>query len=231
MSGEPLRDILRRPAPEAFRGFMVRWHGVAPGERDALPGTDRLPPSLRRVYEAFGAAPAAFLLNHLVAPADIGEDDGFTIFYVEEQAVYLWGVANGDLDADDPPVWCRENESAKPWVKESPSVSVFMVQMVVMSAALGGPHGAAAAWLSPQETERVLAPLQRLDLPHWHWPGDPARWYAGDDAVAFTCPNLAPEHDGEPYLSVWVSSLTQEGIRFIEPHLSDAWDYYSPRDG
>ena len=23
----------------------------------------------------------------------------------------------------------------------------------------------------------------------------------------------------------------EEGIRFVEPHLSDAWDHYSPRDG
>jgi hypothetical protein len=228
MGSESLRDILCRPAPEAFQAFMARWHGTAPGEHGALTG---LPASLRPVYEAFGTAPAEFLLNRLLAPGDIFEEDGFTVFYVEEQAVYLWGVANEDLDDDDPPVWCRENDAGKPWVTESPSMSVFMVQMVVMSAALDGPHSAAAAWLPPQETERVLAPLQRLDLPPWHWPGDPARWFAGDDAVAFTCPNLAPDQVGDPHLSVWVSALTEDGIRFIEPHLSDAWDYYSPRDG
>jgi hypothetical protein len=37
--------------------------------------------------------------------------------------------------------------------------------------------------------------MERLDLPPWHWPGHPARWYAGDDAVAFTCPNPAPPRD------------------------------------
>ena len=30
---EPLYDILSRPAPEAFEGFMVRWHGMVPGEQ------------------------------------------------------------------------------------------------------------------------------------------------------------------------------------------------------
>jgi len=228
MDREPLRDILSRPPTEAFAAFMLRWHGLVP--TGALPGADRLPRSLRRVYEAFGAAPAALLVNHLLAPADV-VDDEFTVFYVEEQAVYLWGIASQDLDGNDPPVWCRENEPGKPWVRESPSVSVFMVQMVVMSAALDGPHGAAAGWLSRQETDRVLACLQQLDLPPWHWPGDPARWYAGDDAVAFTCPNPAPDETGEPHLSVWVSSLTEDGIRFIEPHLNEAWDYYSPHDG
>jgi hypothetical protein len=95
-------------------------------------------------------------------------------------------------------VWCRKNDAGKPWVKESPSVSVFMVQMVVMSAALNGPHAAAAAWLSPQETELVLAPLRQLDLPPWHWPGDPARWYAGEETVAFTCPNHASNDEASP---------------------------------
>jgi hypothetical protein len=230
MGREPLRDILSRSAPAAFEGFMARWHGLVPGQHGGLLATGRLPRALRRVYEAFGTAPRAFLLNRLLAPADIAEDNGFTVFYVEEQAVYLWGISNDDLDDEDPPVWCRENEPGKPWAKESPAVSVFMVQMVVMSAALDGPHSAAAASLSPQEAERVLSPLQLLDLPPWHWPGDPARWYAGDDTVGFTCPNLAPDDTGERHLSVWVSSLTEEGIRFIEPHLGDAWEYYSPRD-
>ena len=231
MAAGSLYDILRGPAPDAFEAFMVRWHGMVPGEQGVLPGTDRLPRALRRMYEAFGTAPDAFLLNRLLPPTDIAEGDGFTVFYVEEQAVYLWGIANDDLGEDDPPVWRRENEPGKTWVKESPKVSVFMVQMVVMSAALNGPYGAAAAWLSPEETEHVLAPLRQLDLPPWHWPGDPARWYAGEDAVAFTCPNPAPDDEGTAHLSVWVSSLSEAGIRFVEPHLSDAWDYYSPRDG
>ena len=154
-----------------------------------------------------------------------------TVFYVEEQAVYLWGIATQDLTLEDPPVQCRENEPGKPWVQDSPSVSVFLVQTLVMSAALNGPHGAAAAWLSPDETERVLSPLAQLDLPPWHWPGHPARWYAGDETVAFAAPNPSPGDDGHPHLSVWVGSVSEDGVRFIEPHLNDAWDYYSPRDG
>ena len=90
------RDILSRPATEAFAAFMLRWHGRIPA--GALPGADRLPRSLCRVYEAFGTAPAAFLLNRLLAPADVVDEDEFTVFYVEEQAVDLWGIASQDLD-------------------------------------------------------------------------------------------------------------------------------------
>lgn len=209
---------------------MLRWHGLVAGHH-SMPGADRLPGSLRRFYEAFGTAPAAFLLNRLLAPAEVSEEGGFTVFYVEEQAVWLWGIANEDLALDDPPVWCRENDAGKPWLKESPAVSVFLVQMVVMSAALNGPHAATSAWLAPEGARRALASLRQLDLPPWRWPGHPARWYAGADAVAFTCPNTGLEKGDDPSLSVWVGSLTEGGVRFIEPHLSDGWDYYSPHDG
>jgi hypothetical protein len=231
MTPEPLQDILGRPAPEAVDGFMERWHVPMDDSPGQLEAPEFFPEVLRRFYARYGAPASAFLVNRLLPPAEVGEDDGFVVFYVEEQAVYLWAIATEDLELEDPPVWCRENEPGKPWVQDAPNVSVFLVQMLVMSAALNGPHGAAAAWLSPDETERVLAPLRQLDLPPWHWPGHPARWYAGDDTVAFTCPNHAPGDTDDPHLSVWVSSLTVDGVRFIEPCLSDAWDYYSPRDG
>jgi hypothetical protein len=229
MSPGSVYDILSRPAAEAVDGFMVRWHGAQATE-NAPPGAQQLPAVLRRFYESYGTAVDAFLVNHLLPAAEVAEDGGVTVFYVEEQAVYLWGIATADLASEDPPVHCRENEPSEPWFRESPSVSTFLVQMLVMSAALNGPHGASAAWLSPEETEHILAPLARLDLPPWHWPGHPARWYAGYDTVAFTAPNLTPEDDGHPHLSVWVGSLTEDGVKFIEPHLNDAWDYYSPRD-
>lgn len=230
MSSVRLCDILNQRPQQALYAFMRRWHGIVP-EMHAVPAADRLPAVLRRFYEAFGTAPEAFLVNRLLVPADIADDDGFCVFYVEEQAVYLWAIATADLGADDPPVWCRENEPGKPWVQESPSVSVFLLQMVVMSAALNGPHGACAAWLAPDKTRAVLASLLQLDLPPWHWPGHPARWYAGEHSVAFTCPNIAAGDDALHHLSVWVGSLTEDGVGFVEPHLSEAWEYYSPRDG
>jgi hypothetical protein len=230
MGGEPLRDILSRPAPDAVTGFVERWHSRAPEPRQ-VPGAERLPAALRRFHESFGTAADAFAINHLLPPSEIEEDGGFAVFYVEEQAVYLWGIAVDDLESPDPPVWSRENEPGRGWVQEAPSMSVFLVQMLVMSAALSGPHAATAAWLEPSAADSALAPLKLLDLPPWQWPSLPARWYAGDDAVAFTCPNRAEADAGDSLLSVWVAGLSEESIRFIEPHLTDAWEYYSPRDG
>ena len=233
MPAQPLSDILSLPANEALRGFMQRWHGVAPGAHE-LPAELRLPRVLADFYRAYGTAADAWLVNRLQAPDDLWEDeedDAFLVFYVEEQAVYLWAIKKDDVGADDPPVWCRENDPGRTWVQDAPTVSVFLLQMVVMSAALSGPHAACAAWLSREDAETMLAGLSLLNLPPWHWPGHPARWYAGEDVVAFTCPNVAPDSGEDPELSVWVSALSEDGLRFLEPHISSAWDYYSPRDG
>ena len=230
MAREPLREVLALPTPEALHRFVRRWHGIAGGDY-VVPVAARLPAALRDFYRSFGPAADAWFVNRLLSPADVREDDGFAVFYVEEQGVCVWGIAKGDLPAEDPPVWCRENGPGKPWVPDAPSVSVFLVQIVVMSAALNGPHGAAAAWLTTAEAERVLAHLELLDLPPWHWPAHPTQWYAGGEAVAFTCPNVAPGEGGDAHLSVWVGALSEGGVRFIEPYVSDAWEYYSPRDG
>ena len=101
--------------------------------------------------------------------------------------------------------------------------------MAVMGAALSGPHGAAAGWLAVAEAEQALSSLTELALPPWRWPGDPVRWYAGDDAVAVTCSNPYPGDDEDPHVSLWIGALTEDAVRFVEPHLSDAWEYYSPQ--
>ena len=86
-------------------------------------------------------------------------------------------------------------------------------------------HAAVAGRLPTEEAERALDGLTRLDLPPWHWPGHPARWYAGEEAVAFVSPNRGPEPDAEPAVSVWVSATSDDALRFLEPHVSAAWDY------
>jgi hypothetical protein len=226
-------DVLSRPAPEALHGFMRHWHGLEPADHP-LPAGVRLPAVLRDFYRCYGAADDAWIVNHLQPPHEVWEDeeaDRFVVFCAEEQLVYLWAVAKRDLDAADPPVWRRENVPGTAWVRDAPSVSVFLVQMLVMSAALSGPHAAAAAWLAPEAVERALAALTVLDLPPWHWPGPPARWYAGADAVAFAGPNLGADAGEEPVLSVWVSATSPDGLRFLERHLTPDWHLFSPRDG
>jgi hypothetical protein len=115
-----------------------------------------MPLALREFYEFAGTGKRAFVINDLLAPDEIWTDAG-RVFYVEKQGVWVWGIAEGDWLADDPSVWCRENEPGSSWLQDAPSVSVFLVQMLVMSVALAGPHTANAAWLPEADAEVVLA--------------------------------------------------------------------------
>jgi hypothetical protein len=188
-----------------------------------------VPRALRRIYQVDAAAPRFFAVNHLRPPRELLPDGDIELFYIEEQGVVVWGVDRARLDAADPPVWCRVDEPGAPWEQDAPSVSVFLLQLAVMNAVFDPPHGAGAAWLSPEDTNRVLAPLQELALPAWHWPAYPSRFYAGDDAVAFAGPNINSPDDVVEYLSVSVGALTEDALRFVEPHLTGAWEYCSLR--
>jgi hypothetical protein len=226
MSREPLSDILGRAPDDALRGFLRRWHDITSKLED-IPVSADVPPALRRLHQLDAAAPRFFADNHLLPAAQRQPDGDKELFYVENQGVAVWAITRDELDAVDPPVWCREYDPGAPWLQDAPSVSVFLLQLAVFGAAMTGPHGAAAGWLSPDDTDRVLAPLRELALPSWHWPAYPSRFYAGDDAVAFTCPNPSPSDEGAPHRSVWIAALTEDAIRFVEPHLSDAWEHYS----
>jgi hypothetical protein len=217
-------EILVRAPDDALRSFLRRWHGVS---LDAVAVPADVPRALRRLHQVHAGVPRFYAGNHLLTAAQRRHEGGKEIFYAENQWVAVWGV--DDPDDPDPPVWCRENDPGEPWHEDAPSVSVFLVQLAVFGAAMTGAHGAAAAWLSAEDTDRVLEPLDELALPSWHWPAFPSRFYAGDDAVAFTCPNEAPPADREPYRSVWIGALTEAAIRFVEPHLSEAWEYCSLR--
>ncbi len=206
MAAEPLSQILARAPTEALAGFLRRWHGV-----EALPapaGGPRALRGLRRIAEWL-------TLNHVLW--DLRDDGDKTVFYVEEQSVAEWGVAREQLEHEDPPVWCRWRQPGAAWELDAPSMSVFLVQLAVMNAASDPPHGGVA----PVAADNMLAPLRELPLPAWHWPAHPARFYAGDDTVAFACPN----GDGR---CVWLGGLTEDAIRAFEPHVDDTWEYYSP---
>jgi hypothetical protein len=156
-----ISDVLRRSASEAWRGFLREWYGID-GSGGVVP-LAAMPRALREFYEFAGTAEQAFAINDLLAPDEILTDTGHRVFYVEEQGVWLWGIAEAEWLAEDPSVWSRENRPGTPWVQDAPTVSVFLVQMLVMSAALAGPHTANAAWLPEADAEEALGTLIRLD--------------------------------------------------------------------
>lgn len=79
--------------------------------------------------------------NRLLKPNQEIEfsDDGYLVFYEENQASTYWGIAQKDLTLDNPPVWGNYGTNESPdWHLESKTIDNFLLLMGVYNGTLGG---------------------------------------------------------------------------------------------
>jgi hypothetical protein len=121
----------------ALRLFVQRWYGIS----DAAEVDSPLAPApLRALRTLLGDRRAElFPMHDFVTPTLV---DGKVIFYVECQGVCTWAT---DADDEDPPVYVRFNQE---WKVESPSLSAFLLQMVML---------AGAEYLSPRRDRTTIS--------------------------------------------------------------------------
>jgi hypothetical protein len=114
--------------------------------------------------------------NKLVAPDQLqvgtavaGDDDphaaalaGKITFYIENQGVCVWATS---ADGEDPPVYKRMNEWDSPWVRESGSLSTFLIQALVLEAVFGAPFRASHDGLDARGLTELTRRLLPLPLP------------------------------------------------------------------
>ena len=111
----------------------------------------RLPPALREWYERLGCRGDLWSVQDTFLPPE-----GLTLrgdllaFYVENQAVWYIGVGLGDLAADDPPALIEEGRPGEGIRGLSPSVSVFVLQMLAYAVKFARPAGSPSSALGPR---------------------------------------------------------------------------------
>src|SRR2546421_6043183 len=90
--------------------FLGRWYG--PPAREPSPPPAAAPLALRQwwAYESAWDTPLT-VLNYVLPPADLYRDNDRTVFYVENQGVWLWAYGEGS----DPDVYGRENKPGVEW--------------------------------------------------------------------------------------------------------------------
>ena len=79
--------------------------------------------------------------NRLLKPnQEIGfSDDGYLVFYEENQASAYWGIKQADLGLDNPPVWGNYGTNESPdWHLEAKTIENFLLLMGVYNGTLGG---------------------------------------------------------------------------------------------
>ncbi|WP_103070122.1 hypothetical protein [Aquimarina sediminis] len=66
-------------------------------------------------------------------------DDGYLIFYEENQTVAYWGIKKEDLELENPPVWGNYGTNESPdWHLEAKTTEDFLLLMGVYNGTLGG---------------------------------------------------------------------------------------------
>jgi hypothetical protein len=119
--------------------FLRAWHG--PSAREPVQASTAGPLALREwwAYENAWDTPL-IRQNRVLRLSDIYQEAGPSVFYVENQAVWLWARGDGS----DPAVYARENESGSQWERVGERPSKFLHHMAVFEAVLGGEFTLAA---------------------------------------------------------------------------------------
>jgi hypothetical protein len=159
----------------AMREFLLGWY---PGPASqASPAAD-VPASLAELYAVAAGRPAVLGTQNAIYPPDrlyTDPDEGLLVFAAENQGNFTWQI---DPTEDDPAVWLVSPGEAP--VAEREPLSGFLVQFCLFEAIAGAPCQA-YAWSTAATVE-----LDEVPLAPWHWPGDPTRFFAGQDLVLCT---------------------------------------------
>ena len=182
------------------------------GGRRAAPAV--VPGPLEEFWLA-GGAQALSRQNRFQVPAD---EDGYSVFYVENQHVCEWAYRTGDL-SQDPAVFVRELGPSNPeWVAVGCRLDAFLTAASVIEIALGAPIGRGAE--GPVRSLDEVLRLDRVQLPELGWPpGVTTSYYAGSDLLAFA-------HDvGGGHAYAYVGARQPAALHAIEDRVGASPDW------
>lgn len=147
---------------------LFALEGLVPGYTpEAIAAAERrlgcmLPDVLRDYYLTLGRNKALNAThNRLLEPEEIYfSGSGHLVFYEENQAVAVWGIAAAHLAQEDPPVWGAYDMDREEWFEDAGAITDFLLSMAYSQAAMGGlPFSAFAESVSPN----ALAAIEQ----HW----------------------------------------------------------------
>ncbi|MDQ5823076.1 MAG: hypothetical protein M3441_02565 [Chloroflexota bacterium] len=150
----------------------------------------KLPLMLAQWYRYLGRRSDLTCSQNCLVPLDeLRIQNGFLVFYVENQAVATWGIPIPQLSSIDPPVLVTFDtlgpDSHASWIQENSSLTEFLFQMMVLETITLSRFSFTAENVEPTIT-MLKRTYPMLDLPTWHWPSYPTRFYGGQDVLAMT---------------------------------------------
>lgn len=202
--------------------FLRWWFG--PPSRDVeLDAGASLPRALSEWYaaeEAWGKPLAA--QNTILRPSELRNEGSYTVFYVENQAVWLWAFGA------DQEVYDRENTVGAPWSITGARLIEFLVHAAMFEATIGSPIGAVAIDINRTTYERAVSCLTPVAMTPWHWPGPNSRLFISEGALLFGGVNDRPDAlvtDASRY-EIMVAARSHDDLAFLDD-LGVEWSYNS----
>jgi hypothetical protein len=162
--------------------------------------------------------------NRVLLPADVYRDAGHSVFYVENQAVWLWAYDDGS----EPDVFDRENEPGIQWERVGERLSTFLHHVAVFEAVLGAEFTLAANDVEGGVVREVLRQLSPSPFIDWRWPGPLSNVREGEGCLVFSCVNDRPGSDVDETSSwmLYVAGRTGKALSGFDS-FRIAWDYES----
>jgi len=224
-----MMDALLNPGPKSLERFLIRWYG--PPDNDYAPVAIRqpLPDPLREWFETVSRwSRGVSVQNRIVAPYPDEEDPAVQVFWVENQAVWLWGY-RGD-SGNDPIVLDRENEVGKPWETTNTPLSLFLFQVAVFEALMGAVYGACAIDIAEDAVDQITRPLTPVPTRAWHWLNDAGLW-VGTGLLVMSAVNERPGTPATAASRRWVQigATSEDRLEYLDAFAIEwVWKGHSP---
>jgi hypothetical protein len=200
-----------------YREFAENWLGrpLSAADRVRVPPNQAMPLALREMYETFGSViELTQPHNRLLAPTEIRQEGAYTVFYVENQEVAIWGFRQEQAHLDDPEViqghWRTEGLE---WHSEGLPIGEWIRFMTFWQLVNGGYRfGAYSAGIDGAASAVALS----LPLIGTH-PKDPLRFYGIPGQLICLSTDT-------PIPSVWAAGRTLEDFNHLNAKLNFSWD-------
>jgi len=215
-------DLLPRNRTGALHTFVTNWY-AALSSGFAEPDTPtlvvpRLPAPLVDFYRTAAGRPQILgIQNTIFPPHDIRPygDSGLVCFGSENVGVFQLLM---DPTVADPPVLYDVLAGGR-LVTEREPLSGYLLQFVLLEAAVQGPYGGSAS-LNQQQVQRFVSHLQPVPLRPLRIPADPTEFYVAPGLVAMI------SKCGDDWFELNVGSRCRSALRPMrEPGF--AWNIFN----
>ena len=179
----------------------------------------RLPETLRQYYLQLGRNEQINQSqDHLVLPQELEIwEEGFLVFYYENQAIWKVGIKVSDFGFENPPVYLSPDINAD-WEFKGDKLSDFLVFMAYYQALCGFPFNAIGTFKKDEKVNFIRNDWKEVRLNIFDWEIN----YFLDSFEAIVA--LTKDKD------IYIATKTEEKFQHLDEKLRIEWDYNSLED-